>query len=76
MSDIMQIPAAAQPISISFRPVAAVRAAVVFARAAIARAVAPSHAERHGKDVDIVSVSRLNGHGRDGVAWNDIGYRI
>ena len=76
MSDIMQIPAAAQPISISVSPAAAVRAVVVFARAAIVRAVRPSYAEQHAKDVDVMAVSRWNGHGRDGIAWNDIGYRI
>ena len=40
-------------------------------RAAIGR-----NADRHAKDVDIISVSRWNGHGRDGVIWSDIGFRI
>ena len=60
----------ARDLRASFAPV------VALVRAALQQVVAPSYAERHAKDVDIVSVSRWNGHGRNSVSWNDIGYRI
>ncbi len=75
MSVAIQMPAAIAPVSAPRKPVAA---GAVFAKAVdfVRAALMPSHAERQAKDVDIVSVSRWNGHGRNSVGWNDIGYRI
>lgn len=80
MSAIIRQIAPVSLFSAPVAPVAAIRQAVASvaaaARAAFARAMASSYAERHGKDVDIVSVSRWDGHGRNSIGWNDIGYRI
>lgn len=68
------------PFPVAVAPAVVIRKAfasgVAAARAAVARAVMPSYADKHARDVDIVSVSRWNGHGRNSVMWSDIGYRI
>lgn len=69
---------APSPVAVS--PARAIRASfasvVAFIDAAFARTANPREVERHARDVDIVSVSRWDGYGRDGIGWNDIGYRI
>jgi len=79
MSVMIQIPAALSPLSAAPKAPSARAAAaqvVAFVRAAFDRAVEPSYAERHAKDVDILSASRPHGYGRNSLGWNDIGYRL
>lgn len=73
ISPVSLFPVQVAPLAAFRQAVASVAAA---AHAAVARAMEPSYAERHAKDVDIVSASRWNGYGRNSIGWNDIGYRV
>lgn len=68
------------PAPVAASPVRTVRASIApvaaLVRAALQRIATPSHAERHARDVDVLSTSTWNGRGRSGANWNDIGYRI
>lgn len=79
MSVMIQIPVALSPLPAAPKAPSARAVAdqvVAFVRAAFARAVMPSYAERHAKAADVLSSSRLHGYGRDSFGWSDIGYRL